>query len=100
MILRPGAQLGAITTTIEIVVVRAPGHDVELRCDREDMAEGVSIADQEGLATAEDTVLVGKRYVSADGDLEVLCVRSGAGQLSADGTAMEPRSAKPLPASD
>jgi hypothetical protein len=49
---------------------------------------------------AEAVTLIGKRYVDADGALEVLCTSSGTGELSCDGVPMTLKAAKPLPASD
>jgi hypothetical protein len=51
-------------------------------------------------ADADCRTLIGKRYVDADGQVELLCTFSGAGELSCDGVAMTIRAAKPLPASD
>jgi hypothetical protein len=56
-------------------------------------------ARQQDSATASGTQL-GKRYVSADGSLELLCTRAGSGTLAVDGVAMQFKAAKPLPASD
>jgi hypothetical protein len=44
--------------------------------------------------------LIGKRYVNAAGDLELLCTKPGAGALAADGAPLAMKGAKPLPSSD
>jgi len=44
--------------------------------------------------------LIGKRYTTPDGDLEVLCTKAGGGSLSLGDTALELKAAKPLPSSD
>ena len=43
---------------------------------------------------------LGKRYVNAEGDLELLCTKPGKGSLACDGVALSIKGAKPLPASD
>ena len=44
--------------------------------------------------------LMGKRYVDAAGSFELLCTKPGQGSLSVDGTILNTKDAKPLPASD
>jgi hypothetical protein len=51
-------------------------------------------------ADAEPVTLIGKRYVDAGEDLELLCTFSGRGELCCDGIPMTQKSAKALPASD
>jgi hypothetical protein len=43
---------------------------------------------------------VGKRYVDADGTVELLCVKAGKGSLSIGGSALQIKDSKPLPSSD
>ena len=43
---------------------------------------------------------IGKRYVDADGVLELLCTKPGEGSLSCDGDELGIKGAKPLPSSD
>lgn len=51
-------------------------------------------------AGADGGTLLGKRYVNAAGDLELLCVKPGDGSLSANGETLVLKEAKPLPSSD
>ena len=44
--------------------------------------------------------LLGKRYADEASGLELLCTKAGAGTLTLDGSALEVKSAKPLPSSD
>lgn len=44
--------------------------------------------------------LIGKRYIDEGGLFELLCVKSGIGSLSIDGTILKTKDAKPLPSSD
>ncbi|MCX4096849.1 hypothetical protein [Nocardia sp. alder85J] len=99
--LRPGAQLASTVCTTKVVVVRAPASaEVAIACGGSPMvsaAGGSAGAPAAGAATA---TLVGKRYVDADDTVELLCVSSGSGELSCNGTPMTPKAAKALPASD
>jgi len=44
--------------------------------------------------------VMGKRYIDATGQIELLCVKPGKGSLAVDGVALTLKEAKPLPASD
>ena len=99
--LRPGDRLRSAVCSTELVVVKAPGHPVDLRCGGvsvvrvdDPIPDGVSLsADHAGGS------LIGKRYTDG-ADLEVLCSKSGDGSLSVGGAALEIKGAKPLPSSD
>ena len=43
---------------------------------------------------------IGKRYISEDGGLELLCVKSGDGGLAADGVLLLQKDTKQLPKTD
>lgn len=102
MQLKPGVRLRSAVDATEVVVVKAPGGDADLRCGGHPMVP----AD----ATEPDTVPVvsghdrgtslGKRYTDSEGALEVLCVKGGDASLSVDGQLLEEKAAKPLPSSD
>jgi hypothetical protein len=53
-----------------------------------------------GTAAGESQIQVGKRYVSESGDLELLCVKGGRGELAADGEPLRLKESRPLPTSD
>ena len=56
-----------------------------------------------GLAIAADArsgTALGKRYVNASGDLELLCTKPGEGSLSVAGVPLVLKEAKALPSSD
>jgi hypothetical protein len=98
--LRPGDQLASTESGVRVVVVRAPGEGrPAIACGGSPMvpANGAPAAASGGAAP---TTLIGKRYVNAADTLELLCVSSGAGELSCDGVPMTIKAAKPLPASD
>jgi hypothetical protein len=82
---------------VEIVVIKTPGGDVDLRCGGSPMTEDGAGASTSGL---EGNVELGKRYVDAGDTLEVLCTKAGPGDLSVGTETLVLKSAKPLPSSD
>lgn len=102
MILKIGSRLRSAVCDAQVVVVRPTGDDVDLRCGGRPM---VGIDDPVPPGGAPDPDLasgtaLGKRYVDAAGQFELLCTRAGAGSLSVAGEALATKDAKPLPASD
>ncbi len=100
--LRAGARLRSAVCTSEVMVVKAPDHEVAISCGGVPVIElgaeppaGVAIA-----AGADGGTQIGKRYVNEEGSLEILCTKPGDGTLAADGKALAIKSAKPLPSSD
>lgn len=98
--LSAGKRLKSTVCATEIMVITAPDGDVELFCGGSPMAEGdganggaVDPAYAAGTA-------IGKRYVNADGSLEVLCVKAGSGSLSLSDAALAVKDAKKLPKTD
>ena len=69
-----------MTCATEVVVVRAPG-EVDLRCGGEPMVPVGRRATTGGdpAAPFDEGTLVGKRYVTEDEALELLCTKPGAG---------------------
>jgi hypothetical protein len=101
-VLKPGTRLRSAVCTTTAMVVKAPKEDVDLRCGGAPM---IPIAEQrdESLAPsaphAEGTQR-GKRYVDAEGALEIVCNDPGEGSLSVGDEALSIKGAKPLPSSD
>lgn len=96
--MKPGTKLKSTVCDTEVMVIRAGEGTIE--CGGAPMAEerpaergAINPAFSEGTK-------IGKRYVDADGAIELLCVKAGQGSLSLDGTALQPKDAKPLPSSD
>ncbi len=98
--LRPGEQLASTVCTTKVVVIRAPaGRQPEISCGGSPMVPAAS-AQQPPASGGSPATLIGKRYVDASEEVELLCTSSGAGELSCDGAPMTLKAAKPLPASD
>ena len=100
MELKPGTRLASAVCATEVIVVKAPGGDVEITCGGAAMAEpggDKSGAPADGLA---EGTMMGKRYLNEDGSLEVLCTKPGDGSVGIGEIALTLQAAKPLPASD
>ena len=100
--LKPGTRMKSAVCASEVMVVAAPSGDTELCCGGAPMA-ALSEDPPAGAALdpdASDGTALGKRYVNEAGDLEVLCTKPGDGSLSAGGSALAVKGAKPLPSSD
>ncbi len=100
--IKPGARLRSAVCDTELMVIAAPADAIELTCGGAtviDIAQeppaGATPADD-----AKDGTLMGKRYVSESGDLELLCTKPGAGSLAVAGQPLGVKGAKPLPSSD
>lgn len=95
--MKPGSRLKSTACDSEVVVIRYGSGT--LTCGGAPMSEGGGDAAELDPAQAGGTV-IGKRYVDAAGTVELLCVKPGKGTLALDGTALQLKEAKPLPASD
>lgn len=101
MQVRSGARLKSRVCTTEVVVVRAPSSEVDLRCGGQSMlppgetGEEVTSGVPDGPGT-----LLGKRYTDDESGLELLCVKAGPGTLSIGQRPLGFKVPKPLPASD
>lgn len=98
---KPGTKLRSVADTTEVVVVRAPAEDVDVRCGGHPMTAGGAGGDPRPLAPDFATgTQLGKRYVNEAASLELLCTKAGAGTLSVGPEALTVKRATPLPASD
>jgi len=100
--LRPGLRLKSAVCNTEVMVVAAPEADIEITCGGTPLVE-LGAAPQSGATIAEAAAAgtqIGKRYVNAAGNLELLCTKPGKGSLSAGGELLVLKAAKPLPSSD
>ena len=98
--LAAGARLKSTVCATEIMIISASEDDLEITCGGAEMTDG---DDANGGSVdpefAEGTAL-GKRYISADGEFEVLCVKPGDGSLALGGIALKVKDAKKLPKTD
>lgn len=101
MEIKIGARLRSVADTTEVVVVKTPPGDVDLRCGGHPMAP---IGGEAGSETVVDGfgegTQVGKRYSDDDAGIEVLCTKAGPGSLSLGDTPLPVKGAKALPSSD
>ncbi len=98
--LKAGVRLRSVTCDTEVVVVKA-ARDAEVACGGAPMAP--LIDDVVAVPLDPDFSggsALGKRYTDAEGTIEILCVKAGAGTISVDGVALALKVAKALPASD
>ncbi len=102
MQLKVGQRWRSAGSPVEVIVIRAGTSEVKLTCGGEPMApaDGSGAAAPPGSAADGPQTQIGKRYTTTAGDLELLCVRGGAGELAADGVPLTVRESKSLPASD
>ncbi|SFF50974.1 hypothetical protein SAMN04488120_10660 [Fontimonas thermophila] len=102
MPLKAGARLKSAVSETQVMVVKAPPGEHDLRCGGVEMIAATA-PPPAGVALdpayAGET-LIGKRYVNADESLELLCTKGGQGVLSFNGTLLEIKQAKQLPSSD
>ena len=102
MFLRSGVRLRSTVCTTEVIVVKAPKADVDVTCGGASMVllHEYSGPAGGGLTANADGTTMGKRYTDDSNTLELLCTKSGDGDLACAGEPLAPKSAKPLPASD
>jgi hypothetical protein len=99
---KPGMRLRSAVCTTEVVVIAVPAGNIVLSCGGAPLlveGETATPGTVQDAAAAQGTLL-GKRYTNEAGNLELLCVKPGAGSLAADGVALVIKGAKPLPSSD
>ncbi len=98
--LAAGKRLKSTVCNTEIMVIAAPGGEVDLTCGGAPMsADGAGNGGNVAADFAEGTTL-GKRYTNEEGNLEVLCVKPGDGSLALGGVALKLKDAKKLPKTD
>ena len=101
MQLKPGTRLQSVTCETQVVAVRVPAGDVDLRCGGQPMVPVGEAGDKTAPAAGFDGgTLMGKRYGSDELGLELLCSKPGAGSLSLGDELIGLKEAKPLPSSD
>ncbi len=102
MELTAGVRLRSAVCPTEIIVLKAPSSEVDLRCG------GVTIVDTDAALQADavpqegfsEGTQLGKRYKHSESGLELLCTKAGEGSLSVGKVLLTTEQAKTLPASD
>jgi hypothetical protein len=101
MQVRAGQRLKSTACDTEVVVVRAPDGDIDVRCGGEPMVPTDEDAAKGSVQPGFDEgSLLGKRYASDDGGVELLVTKPGKGSLALGTTPLPRKEAKPLPSSD
>jgi hypothetical protein len=100
--MKPGIRLRSAVCDTEVIVIKTGAQSLVLECGGSPMVEAGT---QPARRSKLDPRLsggseVGKRYGDPSRDLEVLCVRSGAGTLALSGQPLPVISARPLPSAD
>jgi hypothetical protein len=95
---KSGSKLKSAVCDTEVLLVKAPAEGV-LSCGGAPMVAERGEKGEINPAFAEGTKM-GKRYTDADGTIEALCIKPGAGSLALNGVALQLKDAKPLPSSD
>ena len=100
--IKPGTRLRSAVCDTEMMVIAAPADEIDLTCGGAPLIDIAQDAPAGGSLSpdAVDGTLMGKRYVSESGDLELLCTKPGEGSLALAGASLTVKGAKPLPSSD
>jgi len=97
--MKPGTKLKSAVCEAEVMVIRG-GAETIVECGGAPMAEQAPAERQPINPEFAQGTRIGKRYVDADGRIELLCVKAGQGSLALAGVALQTKDAKPLPSSD
>ncbi|RLQ21122.1 hypothetical protein DWB85_14440 [Seongchinamella sediminis] len=99
--MKAGTRMKSAVCATEVMVIAAPGGEIDVTCGGASMIGSADTAEGGTVDAAHaDGTLLGKRYVNAAGDLELLCVKPGDGSLAVGGEALVLKEAKALPSSD
>ena len=99
---RTGMRLKSAVCSTEIIIVKPPKQGDELRCGGVAMI-ALTEMPPDGLTITGDArggTQLGKRYVSEEAGLEILCTKAGEGSLSLNDRQLDIQGAKALPSSD
>lgn len=101
-VLKTGSRLRSQVDTTELIVVKAPADDLDLRIGGHPAVDlGADVAPGLEPVPAAEPVLVGKRYTRDGEDLELLVTKAGGSAgLSIGDSPLVLKESKPLPASD
>ena len=102
MEIKAGSRLKSAVCNTEVIAVKAPGTDMDIRCGGVPMIDPseTAVDRQTPDAAAADGTQMGKRYVDEDETVELLCTKPGDGSLGIGNALLAIKESKPLPASD
>jgi hypothetical protein len=99
--LKAGARLKSAVCDTQVMVIALPAGDVALTCGGAPLLEPSSTEPRGAIhPDHKNGTQIGKRYVNAEGTLELLCTKPGEGSLALAGTPLKLKEAKALPSSD
>jgi hypothetical protein len=99
--LKVGTRIQSAVCSTEVMIIQAPAGDVDVRCGGAPMlALGQPKPGGAVAAAASGGTQIGKRYVNAEGTVELLCTKPGPGSLAVGDAPLVLKEAKPLPSSD
>ena len=99
---KPGARFRSSVCDCEVIVIKAPAAQIDLRCGGHAMLAAGSDR-PEGLVAEpglDAGTQLGKRYTDEAGTIELLCTKAGSSSLSIGEAVLNIKDAKPLPSSD
>lgn len=99
-VLKTGSRLKSQVDDTQLVVVRAPAVDIDLRIGGHPPTDLAGTPEAGLIAEPGEGTLLGKRYTREQDDLELLITKAGTGDLVVDGVLLHVKDSKPLPASD
>ena len=99
-VLSTGQRLKSGVCSTEIMVITAPQEDLDLTCGGAPMTANGDDSNPGLNPEFADGTTIGKRYVNADGKLEILCVKPGDGSLAIGGDKLKLKDSKKLPKTD
>ena len=101
MRVRVGSRWRSTVDATEVMVIRAPSAEVDLRCGGQPMTPpGGEAGGAELNPLHSDGTQIGKRYADEEIGLELLCTKAGQGSLAIGEQPLLLKAAKPLPTSD
>ena len=101
IVLKPGARIFSTISATEMVVIRAPDGPIDLTIGGKPPVMSIEHRRPlESEPTMGERSAMGKRYVDAEGTIELLCTKPGAGLPAVAGQPLQFKQAKALPSSD
>ena len=99
--LKTGSRLKSAVCDGEVMVVLAPAADIEITCGGAAMVDAAETPDKVDINPDHAVgIVIGKRYITEDEGLELLCVKGGDGSLAVNGDLLLQKDTKKLPKTD